>query len=51
MATVLSRAHPLTELDGSRADIFDCQRILARIAERTGLTVGGEVGSLVRRGS
>jgi len=50
-AMVWDGAHPLTELDGSRADIFDCQRILARIAERTGLTVGGEVGSLVRRGS
>ncbi len=38
---------PRTGLEGGRADILDCQRIVAAWAARTGAPVGGEVGALV----
>jgi len=37
---------PKSGLVAGRADILDCQRILASFADRTGLPVGGEVGRL-----
>lgn len=38
---------PRSGLAEGRADILDCQRIVAAFAARTGLPVGGEVGKLV----
>lgn len=38
---------PRSGLDGGRADVRDCQRIIAAYAQRRGIAVGGEVGALV----
>jgi predicted dehydrogenase len=38
---------PKSGLEDGRADILDCQRILAEYAFRTGTPVGGEVGALL----
>ncbi|GIG87831.1 Gfo/Idh/MocA family protein [Plantactinospora endophytica] len=46
-AMVRSGVPPRSDLAAGRADILDCQRILATFAGRTGLPVGGEVGKLV----
>lgn len=37
---------PRTALAGGRADILDCQRIVARYAQRASVPVGGEVGAI-----
>jgi predicted dehydrogenase len=39
---------PLTGLEGGRADILDCQRLLATYAARVGERIGGEVGEQIR---
>ncbi|GGK81647.1 Gfo/Idh/MocA family protein [Mangrovihabitans endophyticus] len=38
---------PRSTLAEGRADIHDCQRIVAAFAARTGLALGGEIGKLV----
>ncbi|BCB83651.1 hypothetical protein [Phytohabitans suffuscus] len=47
-AMVREGTEPRSGLPAGRADILDCQRILAALAGRTGAVVGGEVGKLVR---
>ncbi|WP_329427610.1 Gfo/Idh/MocA family oxidoreductase [Streptosporangium sp. NBC_01495] len=46
-AMVREGIEPRSGLDAGRADILDCQRIVASFAARTGTPVGGEVGRLV----
>jgi predicted dehydrogenase len=49
-ALVTDGEPPRTGLEGARADILDCQRIVARYAARAGVRVGGEVGALAAAG-
>ncbi|BCB78795.1 hypothetical protein Pflav_052050 [Phytohabitans flavus] len=46
-AMVREGTEPRSGLPAGRADILDCQRILAAFAGRTGAVMGGEVGKLV----
>ncbi|WP_162641418.1 Gfo/Idh/MocA family protein [Streptosporangium sp. 'caverna'] len=47
-AMVRDGLEPRSGLHAGRADILDCQRIVASFAGRTGTPVGGEVGRLVK---
>jgi myo-inositol 2-dehydrogenase/D-chiro-inositol 1-dehydrogenase len=47
-AMVRDGVPPRSGLAAGRADILDCQRIVAAFAARTGTPVGGEVGRLVK---
>ncbi|WP_181871263.1 Gfo/Idh/MocA family protein [Sphaerisporangium album] len=46
-AMVRDGVEPRSGLEAGRADILDCQRIIAAFAGRTGTPVGGEVGRLL----
>ena len=46
-AMIRDGVQPRSGLAEGRADILDCQRIVASYAARTGVPVGGEVGALI----
>jgi myo-inositol 2-dehydrogenase/D-chiro-inositol 1-dehydrogenase len=46
VAMVREGVPPKSGLVDGRADILDCQRIVARYAARVGEAVGGEVGAI-----
>ena len=46
-AMIREGVQPRSGLAEGRADILDCQRIVASYAARTGVPVGGEVGALI----
>lgn len=48
-AMVREGVEPRSGLEAGRADILDCQRIVATYSERTGVAVGGEIGALIAR--
>ncbi|MDR0284684.1 MAG: Gfo/Idh/MocA family oxidoreductase [Propionibacteriaceae bacterium] len=50
VAMVRDKTPPATGLEGSRADIVDCQRIIAAWSRLRGFPVGGEVGTLIEQG-